>query len=44
MKRRQIGGRLLDHACTNLNKLVARESRESTCRTLELDGWDNAPL
>ena len=34
----------MDRACSKLNKLVARELSESSCRTLELDGWDSASL
>ena len=44
MKRRQIGGRLLDRACIKLDKLVASGLKHNTCRTLELDGWDSASL
>ena len=34
----------MDRACSKLNKLVARELSESSCRTLELDGWDSVSL
>ena len=44
VKRRQIGGRLLDRVCTKLNKAVASELRGCSSRTLELDGWDSSSL